>query len=348
MAQIEVKDLARDNWPTILTKAGIEDSFLSKKHGPCPVCAGTDRYRFIDKDGFGTFFCSHCGSGDGLTLLMKYKGVSFAEAAAFVREALGGGSVTPVIRHRPDTTAADLERRAKVKARLQKTWDIARPVKRGDPVWKYLALTRKLPIDNVPSVIRFHPRFPFYEEAEKKDQPPKLLGKFPMMLAKVQDKTGMPVGLHRTYLSQDGLKANVPEPKKLMEGLGVSGCAVHLYPAGEVLAITEGIETAIAVHALTGQPVWACISSTIMERFDPPDCVKTLIIYADNDQPDSRGRRAGQEAANNLAIRLREKGLTVRIVLPMVAGTDFHDVWCKRLETRASHAKARQARVRAA
>ena len=47
-----------------------------RHHGPCPVCGGKDRFRFDDKDGRGTWFCSQCDpqSGGGLLLLSRFLG----------------------------------------------------------------------------------------------------------------------------------------------------------------------------------------------------------------------------------------------------------------------------------
>lgn len=270
---------------------------------------------------------------------MLYKGFSsFADADRFVREVLGNMPVEKTIRDVIKRQEDDAEKREKTRAKLKKCWNFGKQVKRGDPVWKYLTITRQLPVNTVPGVIRFNPRMRYYQTNEKDESV--LVGTFPVMLSMVQDKNGHPVGLHRTYLSQDGKKAPVEKPKKLMEGLGVSGGAIRLFPCAEVLAVTEGIETAFAVHALTGQPVWACISSTILAKFQPPEGVKTILIYADNDLPDSQGRRAGQEDANALAERLKAEGFEVKINIPIQAGTDFHDVWTARLRTQAE----RQAR----
>lgn len=51
-----VREVARGRWDSILHAAGIADTYLTKKHGPCPVCqAGKDRFRFSDKDERGTW-----------------------------------------------------------------------------------------------------------------------------------------------------------------------------------------------------------------------------------------------------------------------------------------------------
>jgi putative DNA primase/helicase len=81
----EIRDQARDRWPGILRELGVDERFLRNKHGPCPFCGGKDRYRFDDRDGKGTFFCNQCGPGDGMEFVMRYRKISFKEAAELVR-----------------------------------------------------------------------------------------------------------------------------------------------------------------------------------------------------------------------------------------------------------------------
>jgi putative DNA primase/helicase len=326
----DAKELALYHWPLILEDAGVDAGFLRNIHGPCPLCGGSDRYRFDDKEGKGTYFCNHCGAGDGFKLLMGHLGLTFAGAADHIRKYFGKEEVQrKIINHAPAIKAE--EDIAHVRAKLQECWDKAKPIKKGDPVWKYLVQTRQLP-DDIPAVLRYHPRASYWEKGEGEHAV--FVGTFPMMIAKVQGPDGKPVSIHRTYLTEKGEKAPVKKTKKLMKGLGISGGAIRLFPATDVLAVAEGIETALAVHAVTGQPCWATISSTVMMKLEVPESVKTVYIYADNDAPDEKERRAGQDAAKALEERLRSQGITVRIVLPINADTDIYDVWIQRLESK--------------
>lgn len=98
LPQQDVRQLAKDRWARILNRlGGIDDSFLQGKHGPCPLCGGEDRWRWDDKDGTGTGFCSKCGGKQGaggaisgFDLLMRAKGWDFKEAAREVTVYLGG------------------------------------------------------------------------------------------------------------------------------------------------------------------------------------------------------------------------------------------------------------------
>lgn len=339
--KVDVRDLATDRWPEILAEAGIGDEFLQNKHGPCPACGGKDRYRFDNKDGRGTYFCSGCGFGDGFTLLEKVHGWHFKESANFIREFFGGTTTTLTVVP-PKAPVDDKEEKAKIRRTLIWTWKGAKAVTPGDPVWKYLVQTRKLPLTKVPSGIRFHPGLKYFDEDMKE------VGTFPVMLTVVRDAAGKAVGLHRTYLTSDGQKAPVNEPKKLMKTCGLHGGAIRLSRVGRKLAVAEGIETAFAVMAISKLPCWATVSATLMPNVVIPPEVEEVTIFADNDIPDKKGRRAGQDAAKALAERLRAEGKKVQVVIPSQPGTDFHDVYLQRQDEAARKAQKKKTGLRPA
>lgn len=142
---------------------------------------------------------------------------------------------------------------------------------------------------------------------------------FPALVALVTGPDGKGVTLHRTYL-QDGRKAPVPSSKKLMPGRSIKGAAIRLHPAGDVLGIAEGIETALAAQQRFGVPVWSCVSAVGIESFIPPQEVRKVIIFGDNDESGT-----GQAVAWALAKRLIAAGLAVEVKLPERIGTDWAD-----------------------
>jgi putative DNA primase/helicase len=83
----DVNLLAVGLWQDIIPAlTGIYHSVFIDKHQPCPSCGGTDRFRFDDLDGRGTWFCNQCGgkkgsggAGDGLSLIMRINGWSFTQ-----------------------------------------------------------------------------------------------------------------------------------------------------------------------------------------------------------------------------------------------------------------------------
>lgn len=78
-------------WYGVLS-AFIDPGFLRDRHGPCPGCGGTDRFRWDDRDGKGTFYCGGGGepvSGDGFALLNHVCGWDFKHAANEVERVMG-------------------------------------------------------------------------------------------------------------------------------------------------------------------------------------------------------------------------------------------------------------------
>lgn len=291
-------------WPGILQALGIDPAFLRNKHGPCPMCEGKDRYRFDDKAGRGTWFCSHCGSGDGFRLLQQLLGWSFSEAAGQVDRIIGTVQPGPITQERTEAS--------KIHA-LTQTWESSKPVTRGDPVWQYL--NRRLGLEVVPADLRLHPGLRYTDE-DGRD-----LGRFPAMLARIRYPDGAGASIHRTYLTDDGYKAPVPQPKKIMAGKPLNSGCVRLGAAGATLGIAEGIETALAACIRFDVPVWAATNAVLLEAWVPPAGVERVLIAGDND-----ASFTGQAAAFELARRLVQKGLAVEVQIPDGVGVDWADV----------------------
>ncbi|WP_176216737.1 DUF7146 domain-containing protein [Andreprevotia lacus] len=319
--------LASDHWPAILQAAGIEQRHLGKGHGPCPVCGGKDRFRFTDRGGRGCFVCNkhRPDGGDGFHLLADWLRCDFIGAARFVSDYLGGAGVQAVapdpaeIAKRKAAEAAE-QRRQWEKARRANAalWQAARPICADSPAGHYLA-NRGLLLADYPKALRWHAAVPYWCRDGGK---PVQLGVFAAMLAAVQAQDGSAIALHKTYLTDDGKKAAVPSPKKWgSPSAPPDGAAVRLYPAGERLALAEGIETALAVHCANGLPVWAGLSAHGMTRVALPPQVKEVFVFADLDEGG-----AGQAAAEKLALRLLDEGRIVRVLLPSTAGRDWLDV----------------------
>lgn len=295
--RLDVRQIAQGRWRSILAVMGMDERALSGKHGPCPMCGGRDRFRFDDKDGRGTFYCSGCGAGDGVQLAMGVTGQSFRDVAAEVERI--AGTV------KPSTTKPDRSDEDKLNA-LRRAFRESRPIEREDEAYRYLA-GRGLRLYDLPESVRTHPGMQYRDGGA-------VLGTFAVMLATVTDAIGRAVSMHRTYI-QDGRKAPVPAPKKLMQGLPLAGAAIRLTPLSRTLGIAEGIETALAASELFEVPVWSCISTSGIETFEPPEGVEHIIIFADND-----ANFAGQAAAYRAAHRLALKGYEMEVIVPPEPG----------------------------
>ena len=157
------------------------------------------------------------------------------------------------------------------------------------------------------------------------------LGEYPCMICAVKDAQGHVVTLHRTYLTGQGRKAPVHEPKKIMcvpEDSTINGCAIRLVQtSAKVIAIAEGVETALSVITATGLPCWSTISEGGMRRFEVPEGIETVLIFADKDRSG-----VGQQAAKVLQERLQKQGIRARIFLPRMSipngakSLDWNDV----------------------
>lgn len=111
----ETMKLALNRWPFVLQTLGITVP-VNGRHGACPACGGKDRFRFDDKDGRGTWFCNHCGSGDGLDLVSRVMKLDVKAAAEKVASTVGNISaagVTPV-KMPARKEASDAQKRAQM------------------------------------------------------------------------------------------------------------------------------------------------------------------------------------------------------------------------------------------
>jgi putative DNA primase/helicase len=135
--------------------------------------------------------------------------------------------------------------------------------------------------------------------------------------------TGALIGLHRTFLADDGAgKARIAKPRAML-GL-CSGGAVMLRPAAEELGVGEGIETCVAVMwACAALPVWAALSTSGLKTLllPPMPLARTVIILCDHDR-----NGAGERAAYVAAERWLAEGRRVKIALPPNVGNDFNDI----------------------
>ena len=170
----------------------------------------------------------------------------------------------------------------------------------------------------------------------------KLSQRFPALLAKFVDAHGRGVGLQRLFLTAQGAKAPIFDPRMSIKipGETLAGSVVQLFSPGPVLGIAEGIETALAVYLATGMPMWAATSTSLMRSVYIPNCVRRVVIWADYDElsvvpkgrPLDQGGRLidpGREAAEYLAARLRAEYRDVTIVPADVLGrrgVDWNDV----------------------
>lgn len=302
---------AESKWRDILVQIGIDDNVLDGRHHPCPVCGGTDRFRFDDKDGRGTWFCNQGQpqAGDGIVLVQKFCGINFVEALERVDKILDDGAEEI---HKPKALKDP-------KIALNKLWLESRKLLEKDPVSIYLK-SRGLTL--IPKNVEYCPRCYCAELNEY----------ISALVAKIHNAKAVPISIHRIYLWPDGKpRTDLKARKKLMPGTEpLAGSAVRLFtPATDgTLGIAEGIETAIATTMLYKIPTWSCLNAVLMLLWEPPEDVDSVVIYGDND-----ANYTGQTAAYTLANKLQKQGITVEVKIPPKTGTDFNDLF---LETKGA------------
>lgn len=294
-----IEAAARGRWPQILSALGVDEQFLRKKAGPCPMCGGKDRYRFDDRGGDGWYFCQQCGPGPGMVLLRKINGWDYRTACERVEEIIGKD-----LRPAPANEVDPVERKRK---RLEALRSVLEAATAPDVVAEYL---RGRGLRLVPGVVLGTHALAYRDEDGQR------AGSYPAMLAPVLGPSGSLQSVHRTYI------ADVPTRKKLMPAADtVKGAAVRLFEHNGTLGIAEGIETAIAACELFDIPTWAAISAGGMESFELPQDVRELVVFADNDS-NFTGQRAAYVLANRYAVR----GVRVTVRVPPVPGQDWLDV----------------------
>lgn len=301
-------EVAKGKWRGILLELGLPEACLKDRHGPCPICGGDDRFRWDNKDGRGTYICTHCGAGDGMKLAIEFMGEDFHVVASRI-DIICGNLKTDAAPARREMSEDD-RRKA-----LRSVYAASAQMSPDDLASKYLA-SRGIDDTVYSKALRFASAINDGDGGVR-----------PCMIAMVSDAEGKPVSLHRTFLRPDGLaKAEMQSPRKLMPGSLSEGCAVRLSDGtSSALGIAEGIETALSASRLYGLPVWAAINTTMLAKWTPPDWCSEVAIFGDHD-----ANFAGHAAAYTLAHRLAIKKLHVSVHIPTDAGTDWCDVYSRK------------------
>lgn len=259
----------------------------------------------------GKYCCFSCGAkgGDVIDFYQAFHGVGFRDAVECLSSNRFDCLPGPVIQ-RPKTQSMDISRL------LKRIWKEGQPISKGDPVDLYLS-GRCIRLPEYPSVLRYHPNLQYTHEDDTKTF-------HPAMIAAMVGDNGKLVGLHRTYLTEYGSKADLSKSKRFLGSVGT----IRLMKPTNELAVAEGIETAISYRLLANIPAWSCSSSRNLEKFEPPEGVSTVFICVDLDRSET-----GIKTANSLASRLIRKRIEVRIAKPPLKGSGDWNDYLKRITT---------------
>ncbi|MCV0454253.1 primase-like DNA-binding domain-containing protein [Escherichia coli] len=264
---------ALGHWPSILPALGIQ--VLKNRHQPCPVCGGSDRFRFDDREGRGTWYCNQCGAGDGLKLVEKVFGVSPSDAAAKV--AAVTGCLPPADPAVTAAAGAETDAARKNAAALAQTL-----MAKTRPGTGNAYLTRKgFPGRECRMLTGTHRAGGVSWRAGD-------------LVVPLYDDSGELVNLQ--LISADGRK-------RTLKGGQVRGTCHTLEgqnQAGKRLWIAEGYATALTVHHLTGETVMVALSSVnllslaSLARQKHPAC--QIVLAADRDLSGDGQKKAAAAA----------------------------------------------------
>ena len=279
---------------------------------PCPVNGGTDGFRLFED-------ANYTGGGvkqswrvipEGIDMLMWVNDWSFPKAYDELEAWLGDKPVEagPVHLHRQkpvDETG--------LRSWLNRIWKEALSLEDSGahPARAYFnnrwIKAAALSSDDV----RFHPSLTY------KDRQGNLLGEFGAVVSLVRNNEGEPVSIHRTFLTDNGLKIDLGrqhKPKKSTPSVNKhsKGRQVRLFaPVNGFIGTSEGLETALSVYQATQFPVWPNLSNTNLHSFVPPKGVHTVVNFVDKDR-----NKAGENSAKVLWDHLKPKGIRVINLLP--------------------------------
>ncbi len=285
----------------IASALGLYQAGAARWHGKCPCCGYRTGFTVAERrSGLPLFYCNAGGCGQAeLIAALRRRGLWPDHDH---KEAHSGDDPDELARRREAKTrersrkielAADMWQEAYCASGLIETYFRLRDI--------------LLPVPPVIRMLGMHGAYGRHPTGARR----------PQMIARVEHAEHGPVAVHRTFLAIDGSGKASLDPVRMSHG-PVGGAAVRLAPAGSVLAIAEGIETALSYMQATSMPTWAALSARGMRALVLPENVLEVVIAADADP-------VGIMAAQAAARRWISEGRLVSIVRPPL-GRDFNDL----------------------
>lgn len=311
MIRLSTKERARGRWRQILPALGIEERYLTGRNCQCPICGGTDRFRYLDRreqNGDGMWVCNQCQPKPrpAIDLVIAYTGKPFPEAARTIDDILGDEEMP-----RRQTPVRPTNEKGCSSYYFLKVWRRGVRTQRNDVADLYLR-RRGVGMDLYPPSLRTCPL-----DWHRNDETG-VTTRHPALLAAVTNPAGKHVATHRTFLAPDGRGKAALNPSRKTTGRYGSGPTIRLMPTAPLMGIAEGIETALSAARLFHIPVWSVLCAYGIETFEPPPECRHLIVFADHDK-----HGVSQRAAKSLCDRLQ---FPTEIRMPDQPGTDWNNV----------------------
>jgi hypothetical protein len=279
---------------------------------PCPIEGGVDGFRLF-KD------ANETGGGvkqswrvipEGIDMLMWVNNWSFVKAYDELNAWLGDSPHDTGPIYIPEPKAINEK---SLRGWLNKIWLESIPLTDRDayPARAYFGYRWIRPAAMLAEDLRYHRALKY------KDKSGNTLGTFGAILTLVRNNAGVPVAIHRTFITKGGLKISLgktQKPRKMTPSVNRKSIGRHIrlqQPMDGYLGVSEGLETALAVIQAKGFPVWPCLSNTMLQSFMPPPGVHTVLNFVDKDRT-----RTGENSAAILRANLSLKGIRVLDLLP--------------------------------
>jgi putative DNA primase/helicase len=307
----KLTDRCRGGWPPILLQLGVplSDKALKHKNVPCPLCGGDDRFFFSDREGSGSWHCRHCGYGDGVELVKRWKGVEFKEAAKLIEAVLDGVSASSRF------SGAGSSDKPKDPLR---SWGGASPIQgtRGEVYFK----AREIFLTEMEArSLRYCPAL-FHWPTQTK---------WPAVIALVARAGGGELTVHQTFIEPDGSgKAPLEKARLFPARISPIGAGVWFGTADpeHEMIVGEGVESTLSAMRIFGlEAGCAALSAEGVAKLILPLQARRIRIFADNDEL-GQGVAAAAEAAK----RWRGEGRRVTITVASLPGQDANDVLVSR------------------
>ena len=267
--------------------------------------------------------CFGCGvGGDAISFVMEIEHKTFVDALTFLADMTGvdttQGRREAQQRAREHRRTRDRELEADGKKRTdfaRRIIDSSSPIQSGDPVDLYLRGRKLQPLASVwPGSLR---RTVLRHPDDHRQ--------YPVMLGIVtHPETGETLGVHRTFLTEQGQKAPVNAVKLSLGPIG--GGVVRLGIDSEEIAIAEGIESALGAGMTLGLVPWAALFAGNMPKLTIPRSVRAVTICQDDDE-NAVGHTSAIKLRNKIKALQREQQrlIEVHLLLPPMGRADFAD-----------------------
>jgi len=257
----------------------------------------------------GFYHCFGCGeNGDVIAYVMRTRRLRFHDAVVEILGLAVHKPLHPLPRREQEPMPAD--RTEQVDAILA----ACGPVEPGTAAYLYLTLRG---LRQHQPALRAHQALYCHE----------VHGERPALIAPLTASSGEICAIQRIWClpriefadGQGPVDSRAPLTirKKTLGHMG--DASVQLKPAGPVLGLAEGVETAIAASRLFRMPVWAvCGAARLGHVWVPRDIVTTLFIFGDNGE-------TGHDLAERSVALWRNRGLNCTASYPNTAYGDFAD-----------------------